>query len=189
MSKPNQAALLIIDMQQCMADPAIGPRNNPQAEANIERLLAAWRALDAPIVHIRHMSRSPESVFWPGKPGAAFQSRFMPLDHEHIVEKHVTDAFAQSGLERWLRVRSINSLVIVGVASNYSVEATARAAGCLDFITTVVSDACYTFDRPDLSGKVRSAEDIHQMALSNLNGEYARIVDTAAVLTNLAAAR
>lgn len=35
---PSNAALIVIDMQKCMADPASGERNNPQAEADIGSL-------------------------------------------------------------------------------------------------------------------------------------------------------
>jgi nicotinamidase-related amidase len=182
MTPNTPKTLIIIDMQRGMADPKSGRRNNPQAEDNIAALLAAWRVAGRPVVHVRHMSRSPESVFWPGQVGAEFQQRFVPLATEHLVEKHVTDAFACSGLERWLHVRSINELVIVGVATNYSVEATARSAGCLGFATWVVSDATFTFDKPDLTGVLRQAEDIHRMSLSNLHGEYSTVISTAVLL-------
>jgi nicotinamidase-related amidase len=35
--------LIIIDMQQGMVMPSVGPRNNPMAERNIATLLGAWR--------------------------------------------------------------------------------------------------------------------------------------------------
>jgi nicotinamidase-related amidase len=35
-------ALIIVDMQKGMANPAL-PRNNREAERNIEQLLKAWR--------------------------------------------------------------------------------------------------------------------------------------------------
>ena len=181
----SSPALLIIDMQRGMAEPKAGRRNNPQAEDNIARLLAAWRHSGQPVVHVRHLSRTPTSAFWPGQSGAEFQPRFEPLSTEHVVEKNVTDAFISSGLERWLHTRGIQELVIVGVSTNYSVEATARSAGNLGFTTTVVSDATFTFDMQDIIGALRPADDVHVMALSNLRGEYARILSTAEVTQSL----
>ncbi|QTN27979.1 cysteine hydrolase [Rhodoferax sp. AJA081-3] len=178
-------ALLIIDMQRGMADAKAGRRNNPQAEDNIARLLAAWRQAGQPVVHVRHLSRSPTSAFWPGQTGAEFQPRFEPLATEHVVEKNVTDAFVCSGLERWLHVRGIRDLYVVGVSTNYSVEATVRSSGNLGFHTTVVSDATFTFDMQDISGLLRLAEDVHVMSLSNLRGEYATVLNTAELLEQI----
>ncbi len=164
------AALLIIDMQQGMNRPKLGRRNNPDAEVQIQRLLTAWRQSDRPVVHIRHMSRSPDSVFWPGQPGCEFQPALQPLAHEHVTEKNVPDAFVASGLERWLHARGIRQLVIAGVITNNSVEA------------TVVSDACYTFDQTDLSGRLWPAEDVHALSLSNLAMDYAKIAEVDEIL-------
>jgi len=175
-------ALILIDMQQCMASPAAGERNNPGAEANIARLLAAWRERGAPVVHVRHISRFPTSSFAPGQPGALFQPAFTPRDGEHVVEKNVPDAFVQSTLERWLRVRGIERVVIVGVSTNISVECSVRSAGNLGFKVTVVDDATFTFARPDYAGVARSASVVHAMSLANMDGEYATIARTTEVL-------
>lgn len=174
-------ALLLIDMQLAMAR-TTQPRNNPGAEDKMGGLLSAWRAARQPVVHVRHMSRSPHSPFAVGQPGAAFQPAFEPLAGEHVVEKNVPDAFAQSGLERWLRVRGIDSLVIVGVATNNSVESTARSAGNLGFSTVVVCDACFAFDKRDHDGTLRTAQEVHAMSLANLAGEYAQVLPAAALL-------
>lgn len=177
-------ALVIIDMQRGMQAPHLGPRNNPSAERNIAALLAHWRAQGYPVVHIRHISRSPDSVFRPGQPGCEFQPALAPLAEEAVFEKNVPDAFIATQLERWLRVRSIDALVMVGVATNNSVEATARTGGNLGFRVRVVSDATFTFDQRDLSGRLWPAEDIQALSLSNLAMDYATVVSTADCLTS-----
>lgn len=175
-------ALVIIDMQRCMASPHAGARNNPGAEANIAALLAAWRARGATVVHVRHLSRTPGSGFAPGQPGALFQDAFVPLTHEHVVDKNVPDAFIHTGLERWLRVRGVDQLVVAGVSTNISVECSVRSAGNLGFGVTVVEDASFAFARTDHAGVLRSADDVHAMSLGNLDGEYATVATTAALL-------
>ena len=181
----HRPALIIIDMQQGMASPAAGSRNNPAAERQIATLLQAWRAADATVVHVRHISRTPGSPFWPGQSGVEFQPALAPLPEEHVVEKNVPDAFIHSGLERWLRVRSISKLVIVGVSTNNSVESSARTAGNLGFATQVVADACFAFAQVDYAGTPRTADEVHAMALANLHGEYAQVVTTAQVIDAL----
>ena len=71
---------------------------------------------------------------------------------------------------------------IAGVTTNNSVEATVRMAGNLEFHAYLVSDACFTFARPDFQGRMRSADDIHSMSLANLDGEYCTVVKTSNVL-------
>ena len=181
----HHPALIIIDMQQGMASPAAGSRNNPAADRQIAALLQAWRAAGATVVHVHHISRTPGSPFWPGQPGVEFQPALAPLQEEHVVEKNVPDAFIHSGLERWLRVRSISKLVIVGVSTNNSVESSARTAGNLGFATQVVADACFAFAQVDYAGTPRTADEVHAMALANLHGEYAQVVTAADVIDAL----
>ena len=82
-------------------------------------------------------------------------------------------------------MRGIRRLVLAGVSANHSVEASARSAGNLGFMATVVADACFAFEKRDYGGTLRSAEDVHLMALANLDGEYARVATTGAVLDEL----
>jgi len=183
---PARQALIVIDMQQGMQFATLPPRNNPDAEDRLAHLLSAWRAAGQPVVLVHHISRSPASVFAPGQRGVEFQERFLPLAHEHVVEKNVPDAFVNTGLERWLHARGAQRVVIAGVSTNNSVEASSRTAGNLGFDTVVVGDACFTFDKNDFGGTLRSAEEVHLMALANLDGEYARVLDSGTVLQSLA---
>lgn len=180
---PSHHTLIIIDMQRGMAASNLPARNNTQAERHIALLLAAWRAHGAPLVHVRHVSRTPGSPFWPGQPGIEFQEAFAPLPHEHVVEKNVPDAFINTGLERWLHQRDLRTLVLAGVSTNNSVEATARSAGNLGFATFVAADACFAFAKTDFGGTPRSADDVHHMSLANLHGEYATVKSSAELIS------
>lgn len=79
--------------------------------------------------------------------------------------------------------RGIGKLVIVGVSTNNSVESTARSAGNLGFHTTVVADATFAFAKVDYAGTPRTPDEVHAMALANLDGEYATIATTSALLS------
>lgn len=179
-------ALLIIDVQNAIDDPVWGDdRNNPDAESNIARLLGSWRERSWPVFHIRHLSVEPNSTYRPGQRGAEFKREVLPRAEERVIEKHTNSAFIGTSLEQELRALAINQVVITGVITNNSVEASARMAGNLGFTTIVVSDATATFGRRDFSGRWRTAEEVHAMSLANLDGEYARVLNTEQVLSSM----
>ncbi|OPG70519.1 cysteine hydrolase [Pseudomonas ogarae] len=178
----HNAALILIDQQKGILHPRLGPRNNPEAELRMLELLALWRHTARPVIHVHHLSRSPDSVFWPGQSGVEVQPRFEPLAGEWLVQKQVPDAFSGTRLEEDLRRAGVGQLVIVGVATHNSVESTTRTAGNLGFDTWVVEDACFTFDKSDYFGNARSAAEVHAMSLGNLHGEYATVVDVKRIL-------
>jgi nicotinamidase-related amidase len=181
----SQAALLIIDIQWAI-DASYhalhGPRNNPDAEHRIARLLALWRQEGRTIIHVRHDSSSADSAFRPGQVGNNFKDVVAPRAGETIVAKKTPSAFIGTTLESQLRDLPIKALVVTGVSTNNSIEATVRMAGSLGFETYLVADACFTFAKPDYRGVLRSADDVHAMSLANLQGEYCTVVTSESVL-------
>jgi nicotinamidase-related amidase len=189
MRLPADAVLIVIDMQEAIDDPRWGPRNNPDAEANIAALIAAWRAEKLPLVHIRHDSVEAGSPYTPGGPGHVFKPCAAPLDGETVIGKNANSAFVGTGLEGRLDELGATTLVICGVLTANSVEATARHAGNLGYQVFVVGDACWTVDKTALRGRRWLAEDVHALSLAHLDGEYARVVDAAATLRAAAVAK
>ncbi|HKU55149.1 MAG TPA: cysteine hydrolase family protein [Rhizomicrobium sp.] len=173
---PDGAVLLLIDLQQAIDDPAWGKRNNPEAENQIARLLAHWRTHRWPLIHIRHDSQDPKSPYRPGQSGHDFRPQTAPLPHETVIAKRTNSAFVGTDLETRLRGAGYTALVVAGVITNNSIEATVRMAGNLGFATWLVEDACFTFGRKDWTGTWRTAEDVHAMSLANLDGEYCTVI-------------
>lgn len=185
---PPASALLIIDVQKAIDEPAwaaCGSRNHPATEQTIARLLRAWRENSLPVWHVRHDSTWPGSTYRPGQPGNDFKPEAEPLPGEPIIAKNTPCAFAGTDLEPLLHAAGITSLVVAGVITNNSVEATVRMAGCLGFDVYLVEDACFTFARKDWNGRLWSAEDVHALSLANLDGEYCTVIRAAEALESL----
>jgi len=179
-------ALLIIDVQEAIDDPRWGDdRNNPQSEATIARLLEEWRRFGWPVFHVRHASTEADSTYRPDGPGFAFKDEARPATGEQIIQKSTNNAFIGTRLEERLRSAAIDAVVITGVITNNSVEATARMAGNLGFTTYVVADATATFGRRDYDGRWRTSAEVHAMSLANLDGEYATVITAAALIERL----
>ena len=170
--------LLVIDVQRGHDDPRWGERNNPDAEARIERLLRAWRERRAPIVHVRHESASPEGVFRRGSEAFAFKAAAEPLPDEPIVDKHVNSAFIGTDLEQRFRDGGVRTVVIAGLTTDHCCSTTARMAGNLGFETWFVGDATATFARSAPDGTSIDADTMHRAALASLHGEFADVMST-----------
>lgn len=173
---PPGAVLLLIDLQRAIDHPSWGTRNNPDAEMKIGRLLAHWRSRGWPVWHVRHDSTDPRSHYRPGQPGHEFKPAVAPIAGEPVIPKQTNSAFIGTDLEARLRSAGHDTLVVAGVTTNNSVEATVRMAGNLGFHTYLVADGCFTFARTDWNGTPRSAEDVHAMSLANLHAEYCTVV-------------
>jgi len=183
-SRPNalRTALLVIDVQRGFDHPSWGRRNNPDLEGRVAELLDAWRGGGLPVLHARHMSTLAESPLRPGQPGNDFKSVAEPRADEPVFEKRVNSCFIGTTLDDRLRRSDIAGLVLVGLTTNHCVSTTARMAGNLGYAVSVVSDATAAFDRTGPDGVLYPAELVHAMALADLHGEFADVVDTRAAI-------
>ncbi|MGH6860106.1 MAG: cysteine hydrolase family protein [Phyllobacterium sp.] len=178
-------ALIVIDVQNAIDDPKWGRRGQKDAEAHIAQLLAAWRARRLPVIHIRHDSTDPASPYRPGTEGNEFKPQVAPILGEPVVDKRTNNAFIGTDLMDVLDELQVHSLVIAGVLLENSVDATVRMAAGLGFEVVVPQDAVASIDRTDLRGRQWTAEDVHALSLSILEGEYARITTAQAIIETL----
>jgi ureidoacrylate peracid hydrolase len=163
---PRRTALIVIDLQNafmlpgvahslCEAAPAIVP--------NVNRLAEVLRAAGGTVVWIRTTHSEQSLQEWshyydelnapaskqrridalsPGSRGHAFWSGLAIAPADLVVDKARYSAFIQgsSTLDRQLRARGIDTVLITGTVTNVCCESTARDAMMLNFKTIMVSD-------------------------------------------------
>ncbi len=177
----DNAALVLIDIQEGFKDPKWGNRNNPRAEERAAELLIFFRRHELPLFHIQHLSITPNSPLRPGQPGVMIKKVVEPKKGETIINKSVNSAFIGTDLKKILEKGRIKTVIFVGLTTDHCVSTSARMAGNFGFRTIVVSDATATFDRK-FRGKYFSAKTMHEMALASLSGEFAEIMTTKELL-------
>jgi len=96
-----------------------------------------------------------------------------PQPGDLVIDKTRMSSFIRTPLERHLRARGIDSLVVCGVTTNVCIESTVRDAAQLDFRPFVVTDAV---------GEVDPAR--HAAALTAMRWAFARLVSVDDVLAD-----
>jgi len=97
-----------------------------------------------------------QEMFRPDAPGARLIAAMDGLA-DHVADNQKLSGLAGSGLAGWLAERGITTVFITGVATNLTVEQTARHGTDLGFTVHPITDCV-----------AAAADDVHQAALSNL---------------------
>ena len=179
-------ALLLIDIQNdYFPGGAMEVVGADLAAVQGAALLAAFRGRGLPVIHIQHIAARPGATFFlPGTAGADIHPAVMPVADEPVFRKHFPNSFRDTGLLDHLRQQGITRLVIAGMMTHMCIDTTTRAAADLGFQCTLCHDACAT--RPlSFNGVQVAAESVQAAYLAALSGLFAKVVPTAALLTEL----
>jgi ureidoacrylate peracid hydrolase len=195
------SALLLVDMQNgfCHQEGSVATRFDVSgyraAIPGVRRLIEAARRAGVDVVWSRQEHREDDDGrlghripnhttklgYVPCLAGtwdAEILDELQPLvkDTDLLVVKHRSSCFYETPLHDHLRKRSIDTLIIAGVATNYCVEATIRDAYARDYDLVVVRDACGT-----------AWPDLHEATLRNVEIFHGAVVSSADVAELLAA--
>jgi nicotinamidase-related amidase len=184
-------AILVIDVQKVYTDPAspLHCVGNDAVIANINRVLSAAEAAGDLVVHVRHVHRADGSdagrMFdFNGQPGGlGFVAGTEEVEDDPrlkipstalVVSKRRYSCFVATGLDRILRERSIDRIVITGFMTNFCCEATARNGHDLDYFVDFLLDATGC---PDLSESATQAV-VKDGTAATLSAGFARVMST-----------
>lgn len=123
--------------------------NIDQTRKVISALLEKYRAAQAPIVHVVHLTPEGAPVFTPNSHLAEELSELEPKAGEKVIGKRRISSFEGTDLEEYLRgTAGRNKLVLTGYMSHVCVSSTARAASDRGFEVVVVEDGVGDRDVP-----------------------------------------
>jgi nicotinamidase-related amidase len=182
---PKKTALVLIDLQNAIVGMNPVPHTAAQVVENSRKLAEAFRAHGAPVVYVRvdlndFMTLPVDQPHNRGdKPLPAAASEITPSagfqPGDILITKRHWGAFAGTDLERQLKSRSIDTVVLTGISTNAGVESTARQGTGLGFAFVLVEDACSS----------QNAEH-HRFAFENIFPRLTHVRTTDEVLATLA---
>ena len=179
-------ALLLIDLQNdYFPGGAMTLAGSLEAAERAADLLTAFRAQGLQVVHVQHLATRPGATFFlPGTEGCGFHPALRPAPGETVIRKQFPSAFRETPLLGHLRDCGIGSLVIAGMMTHMCIDSTTRAAADLGFDSTLAHDACAT-RALSFGGVTVPAAEVQTAYLAALDGTFARVLSTAAILATL----
>ncbi len=173
------SALLMIEMQNDYFPNGRMPlEKSTEACAKAQEVLQVYRAKQLPVIHVQHISTRPDAIhFLPCTKGVEFHNNVQPVKNETVIKKHYPNSFKDTSLLTYLIKHQINHLVITGMMTHMSIDATVRAAYDLGISCTLLSDACATMNL-EFNSILIPAQTVHHAFLAALQSMYATVQST-----------
>src|SRR5579864_5245672 len=198
----NKTALVVVHMVKGVAGEVDTPFNRLFRQRAKEQgiikaqllLLDGFRRAEAKVVFTAVTYQpglpgvSPNSPLWrtlfdcvclmESTPAVELMDELARRPNEPLVRGQAANGFDRTVLDTILRVAGVDTLVMVGIATDVAVESTARAASDLQYRTIVVSDACQA-----------DSDEAHARALDVLKKWFSETPTADEVLTALKSTR
>jgi nicotinamidase-related amidase len=154
---PTRCGVLAMDFQHDILATTPHYREKHVLET-VSRVLDAARRAGATVIHVTVSFRDDyadapphvplfqeekaRGVMKASSPGAEICAELTPQAGDLVVTKHTMDPFNGTPLANLLRANGAETLVLMGVQTNFVVEATARTGADSGYRVVVVTDGC-----------------------------------------------
>lgn len=182
---PQTTALVLIDLQKGILASPSTPYSADQIITRADALARCFRDCHSPVALVRvgwaqDMTDAPSrDVDQPSLPlphtlppdWMDFDDRLTVADDDILIVKRQWGAFTGTELDLQLRRRGISTIVLGGIATNFGVESTARAAWELGYRVILAEDAT----------TARSTE-AHRFAIATIFPKLGRVTECEQIL-------
>ncbi|MBV9391922.1 MAG: hydrolase [Verrucomicrobia bacterium] len=180
----HYTALVLIDLQQGIVNLPTLPRSGAEVIQNAVRLLERFREAEAPVVLVRvAFSLDGRDALQPEADSPVKRETLRPewselvpeigpRPYDILITKRHWGAFGGTELDLQLRRRGVSRIVLGGIATNFGVESTARAAYELGYNQIFVEDAMASL-----------SEEAHRFSIREIFPRIGQVRSTQEVLS------
>jgi len=179
-------ALVLIDLQQSNVARTLAPHTAQQVVENSARLAQAVRSKGGTVVYVRvlvnellrlpadiSISRDPSAPPLPPQAWEIIEAAGAQPD-DIVIDKRQWGAFQGTALDQQLRRRGVKTIILAGIATNFGVESTARAAQDLGYAVVFAEDAMSSLKA-----------ELHQFSVQNIFPIIGQVRSTAQLLATI----
>jgi nicotinamidase-related amidase len=185
----STTALVVIDLQKGIVGRPLAPHSGPDVLKTCSELAEKFRQAGGLVVWVHvgwakdfaDAPKAPVDAPFQAPPGG-FPANWMDLadglaaEGDLIVTKRHWGAFHGTDLDLQLRRRGINTIVLGGIATNFGVESTARAAWEHTYAVVTVEDAMSS-----------ASAELHDFSVTNILPRLSRVRKAAEIVLQPAA--
>ncbi|WP_088225582.1 cysteine hydrolase family protein [Desulfosporosinus sp. FKB] len=142
--------LLVVDVQNALINEH--PYNEEKVIENIRQLISTARDNKKEVLYVRH-DDGKGTELEKGIDGWQIYSKIAPNENELIFEKKYNSAFHKTGLKEYLDRNEIDTIILVGLQTEYCIDATCKSAFDHDYKIIIPEETNTTFDNDYLSGE------------------------------------
>ena len=114
-------------------------------ESRIKALIAKARACNVEVIYVRH-DDGEGAELTKGTDGFEVYEGFAPLENERIFDKFVNSPFKETGLLQYLKEKNVDTVMAVGLQTDYCMDATVKCGFEHGFRMLVPEHTNSTFD-------------------------------------------
>ncbi len=161
--------LLVVDTQKLITNENLYKFN--KFVSNVEKIIATARQSDIEIIYVRH-DDGAENELTKGTEGFEIYEKFIASKEERIFDKKVNSAFKDTGLLEYLISKGEKDIIIVGLQTDYCIDATIKCGFEHGFHMIVPA-----YSNTTVNNKFMSAEQTYKYYNEFMwNGRYAECI-------------
>ncbi len=145
----NNMVLLVVDVQTALIEGH--PYNEHKVIGNIKRLISTARENKIEVIYVRHDGGKGDELEY-GTDGWQIYAEVADAAGERIFDKRYNSAFLHTGLKEYLEAGQVDTIVLVGLQTEYCIDATVKAAFEYGYKLIIPELTNTTFDNEYLTG-------------------------------------
>ena len=146
--------LIVIDMQKALMDDELYNRDG--LLKNVASIIAAARENGVEVIYVQH-DAGPGTGFSVGDEAFEIADEVAPQAGEKVFVKTINSCFGNKDFTAYLEAAKDDTLMIVGLQTNFCIDATVKSAFERGYDVIVPEGAHSTFDNPYMTGETTCA--------------------------------
>lgn len=142
--------LLVVDMQKGLVDEDLYAFDTFTERTT--QLIGAARRNEVEVIFVQH-DAGPGSGMSVGDEAFEIIDRISPLDGEKVFVKTINSCFGNKDLKHYLKQQTDKRLMIIGLQTNYCIDATVKSAFERGFEVIIPEGTNSTFDNNYMTGE------------------------------------